>query len=54
MVFRREDGKKIIVKVYIESLKNVCFVYKIGVEMGVMNGRVVSDEYYNKIINVEN
>lgn len=54
LAFRREDGKKTIAKVYTESLKNVHFVHKIGAETGVTNGRVVSDEYYNKIINAEN
>lgn len=54
MAFRREDKKKTIAKVYTQSLKNVHFVHKIGAETGLTNGRVVSYEYYDKVINAEN
>lgn len=54
VTFRREDKKKTNAKVYTENLGNVQFVHKIGAETGVTNGRVVSYEYYNKVIDAEN
>lgn len=50
VVFRRDDKKKINVNVYFDSLENVNIVYKIGVIMDVINGIIVSFEFYFKVI----
>lgn len=54
MAFRREDKKITNAKVYTQNLENVQFVHKIGAETGMTKGRVVSKEYYNKLIDAEN
>lgn len=50
VVLRREDKKKISVKVYKESLECINFVYKIGVEINLIKGRIFSFEFYNKVL----
>lgn len=50
VVLRREDEKEISVKVYNESLGCINFVYKIGVKINVIKGRIFSFEYYNKVL----
>lgn len=50
VVLRREDNKEISVKVYNESLVIINFVYKIGVIINVIKGRIISFEYYNKVL----
>lgn len=42
----REDRKKINVWVYVESIGNIGFVYKIGVIIDVMKGSIFSFEWY--------
>lgn len=51
---KEKKKKKTNAKIYTQSLKDINFVHKIGAETGVTNGRVVSYEYYDKVINAEN
>lgn len=48
MIVRRDDDKKVNVKVYKKNLCNVGLVYKIGVVMNVISGCIISWEYYDK------
>lgn len=54
MIFRRDDKKKKNVKVYIESLENFGVVYKIGVEIDVIDGVIYSFEFYNVFLDEDN
>lgn len=50
VVFRRDDKMKINVNIYFSRLEIGNIVYKVGVLMGVINGIIISLEFYLKII----
>lgn len=48
VIIRRDDNKKVNVKLYIIKLYNVGLVYKIGVVINLISGCIISLEYYDK------
>lgn len=50
VALRREDNKQITAKVYNESLERITFVHKIGAATNLTKGRIISSEYYNKVL----
>lgn len=51
LVFRRDDGKKVNVNLYIESLDKYGVVFKIGVIINMIKGCIISLEYYDRVFN---
>lgn len=51
LIFRRDDGKKVNVNLYIESLDKYGVVFKIGVIIDMIKGCIISLEYYDKVFN---
>lgn len=49
VVIRRDDKKRVNVKLYIESLENYGIVFKRGVIIGVIKGFIISLEFYDKL-----
>lgn len=52
--FQNEDGKIANARVFLESVKNVGIVHKIGAATKVTKGRVISSEYYDKAFDDDN
>lgn len=50
VTIRRDDNKKVNAKLYSKNLRNVGLVHKIGAATNVTSGRIISMEYYDKLM----